>query len=381
MSSLNQRATIMSIPWKFAGHPPARYAATAFLPKFDPLGPRQLELLAGREYGEDALTKVNDADVVIFQPEGTITRDATSLRIVRLLSLPLYSIAVARKSLFVVNGTLPIFHDSRGDWLSLVLNSCDFVGFRDRLSSEYYKGSFVPDAAVSWEGCRANEFSSKNHVLLTTAGENSREQNIQLANSAIDHCQRMQLKPLVLTKQWEHLDGLRAKVLKLGGDFVQHADLRTAEQLLQRCKYHIGGRYHMALFCACLGIPSFIVSSETHKNGWLIEDITGVHALGALPLDDKRITNLAISRSDNEIHACMNELRSQHRTAIQHMCKVMLDAKRQVINRSAGSRPLRDAQFSNDIRKELRSHCKSIAKKHIKSLILPLTAKRPGTVA
>lgn len=272
---------LVSCPWLF------RKAPVPFLPAFSlsilmgnsPLGRQSLLELCLLEYGSEAVAIVETADAVVYQPEGSISDNHSSLRVLRQLSLPLYASLHLNKPLGVFNGTFPLFKDKRRSLIETFIGQAVSASLRDRLSAEYYSCGFAPDAAIFWKGAVAADNLKRDHVLITTAAHTTLDRDRELAAAALDFCEKQKLKPLVLTKAWERLIGFQSQVEALGGTFCKYATLAEADTLLSRCRLHIGGRYHMALFCLTKGIPSWLVLSNTHKNLWLAREFPGITIL------------------------------------------------------------------------------------------------------
>jgi hypothetical protein len=238
-----------------------------------------LRTVCAKEYGRSALKKIKKARIVVYQPEGSISDDHGELRILRQACLALYAAAYLNKPLIIMNGTFPLFNDIRRDLILSLVRLSVSTYLRDRLSAEHYQVGFSPDAAILWESQYLNSSEGRDCVLITTAAHSSSEENLQLANSALRFCRKNGLRPMVLTKDWQHLNPLREQIERIGGVFVEKASLTDADALLSNCRLHIGGRYHMAIFCATQGIPSLLVVSNTHKNVWLAEDFHGIEII------------------------------------------------------------------------------------------------------
>jgi hypothetical protein len=131
----------------------------------------------------------------------------------------------------------------------------------------------MPDTALTCSGSRAN---SDEFILITTGAEVSQEIDRQLLLSALEVCRRSGAKPLIATKGWKRFKFAEAKVKELHGEFHMDVDLETMDNLLMKCRLHIGGRYHMAILAATKGVPSVLIRTNTHKNEWLAQEFEGV---------------------------------------------------------------------------------------------------------
>ena len=228
--------------------------------------------------GATAVEAALRADLVLFQPEGTISDSNDVCEILNLLSLPLLA-RTRRIPVFVLNGTFPLYADSRFTLIKTFLDLCHYTALRDRLSAEHYEVKFMPDTAVLWPDTAPatnSDGASRPYVLITTGAQCPTAMNIALATEALAFCEKVHLKPLIMSKQRRRLASLRREFDRLGGHVVETASLQQASQWLSECRIHIGGRYHMALFCLAHRIPSVLVPVNTHKNRWLSEEFPGI---------------------------------------------------------------------------------------------------------
>lgn len=234
--------------------------------------------LAVAEYGSEAVRSTLNADLVIFHPEGSISDWNSKPHILSLICLPLLA-AIKGRPVLVINGTFPLFQDDRFDLLNTFFGICWRVLLRDRMSSEHYAVGFMPDTAITWmhaEEPKERQDPSHGYILISTAAQHDKEANVLLAQEALSLCRELGLKPLVMTKRHGDLDELSKEISNLNGLCVSHATLEEASDWLQLCRLHVGGRYHMALFCLVFGVPSVLVPANTHKNFWLSEEFDGV---------------------------------------------------------------------------------------------------------
>lgn len=270
--------TLRSAPWGFAPHLQLRERASrnAFSTGRGLLSEPVLRDIAVGEYGEEALEAARSADVVAFQPEGTISDDHGALRILRNLSLPLWVALHGERPLVVTNGTFPLFKDLRADLIHLLLERAAYAALRDRISAAHWGVPFAPDTAVLWPRRPEGATTLRDHLLLTTGAEVEAARDLAIGRAALEVCRRSGLRPLVLTKGWKRFASFRSEVEALGGTFLEQVTLDQADAWLDRCRLHMGGRYHMALMCATKGVPSALVRTNTHKNLWLAQDFSGI---------------------------------------------------------------------------------------------------------
>ncbi len=275
-AKLNQTTRIIPAPWRFGRSVGPKLSIRLLAGDMRKPTVSGLRALAQREYGKHIVANLNSFDLIIFQPEGTINQWDDELRLLRFLSLPLLCGQTLSAPLVTINGTFPLFKDQKAKLINQLIKSSAHFSARDKLSAEHFGVDFIPDAACSWSRPEIQPLSSRNDLLITTSAGFTKEKNIEAAQGAIAYCEHSGLRPLILSKQWEDLLPLRDKVLQLGGDFRYFEELEDASKAVSRCKLHIGGRYHMAILCACMDIPSFLVEANTHKNEWLTRDSTGI---------------------------------------------------------------------------------------------------------
>ncbi|MDF1530432.1 MAG: hypothetical protein P1R74_15035, partial [Sedimenticola sp.] len=84
-------AHIMPAPWLFKKTLNIRLALRLAASPKGRLSHGLLEALVRCEYGSAALESLALADCVVFQPEGTVNDNDDAVRILRILSLPLYA--------------------------------------------------------------------------------------------------------------------------------------------------------------------------------------------------------------------------------------------------------------------------------------------------
>lgn len=261
--------------------------------------------LARQEYGDAATEATFAADLVVFHPEGSISNNHGTVRILNLLSLPMLA-CLRGIPTFTINGTFPLYpsSDRRYQIIQHFLNACRFVALRDRITAEHYGVTYMPDAAIMH---RISTALPPNHerpyILITTGASLSKRTNLAMAQTAIRFADEHGLKPLILTKKHKDLKSLNRCIRARGGNVIDQASLTEAEAWLAQCALHIGGRYHMALFGLLLGVPSVLMLTNTHKNKWLAEDFAGISmaddvsditptAATLFPFEEKQQNNL-----------------------------------------------------------------------------------------
>lgn len=303
-----------SLPWGFsqrldAGSPQSwrQFRSGAWLA--EPV----LRALVTVEYGPDAIARSQSADLVLFQPEGTISDGDSALRILRFLSLPLWAALYGAAPVVVANGTFPLLRDERAALIRLLLQNADLALMRDRMSAQHWGVECAPDSAVFWDG--APPLPNPEWLLITTSAEDSVKTDLALGQAGIAAARHLGLRPLVLTKGWQRLQPLAAQIAELGGEIATTTALDQVDARIADCRLHVGGRYHMALLCATKGIPSALIRSNTHKNLWLAQDIPGIR-LGGTP---QALTDLAIALADHPPQPMRMQIRQLQDQTLQKL--------------------------------------------------------------
>ena len=233
-----------------------------------------LRNLAQIEYGPDAAERCRRADLIVFQPEGTVSDNENALRIMRFLSLPLWAALYAQAPVIVANGTFPLLSDHRAGAIRALLSCATLTVMRDRISAQHWNVPCAPDSAVLWQGIPRKH--DPQWLLVTTAAEANIRIDLAIGQAALSAAQALRLRPLILGKAWQHLLPLEDRIKALGGEILTSTELDHVDPRIADCRLHIGGRYHMALLCATKGIPSALIPTNTHKNIWLEQEIIGI---------------------------------------------------------------------------------------------------------
>jgi len=298
------------LPWKFARHAgPGSRALWRSLGQGQFLHEPTLRELAGLEYGPQAVAMAQASDLILFQPEGTISDHHPLLRIARLLSLPLWAALHGRVPVVVANGTFPLLSDHRAEPIALLMQHADRVMLRDAIAARHWQVDHVPDSAVLWDGAPRTDGTG---LLITTAAEGDAATDLAIGRAGVAVAAALGLRPLVLTKGWKRLLPLQDKIAGLGGEILRATDLDAADRVIATCRLHLGGRYHMALLCATKGIPSALVRSNTHKNLWLAEEFDGIR-LAPDPAGLSEVAMQAVRVDPARMLADLARLRAQTR--------------------------------------------------------------------
>ncbi|MBD9371947.1 polysaccharide pyruvyl transferase family protein [Rhizobium sp. ARZ01] len=219
-------------------------------------------------YGETALDTIAGSDFILLQPEGSLD-DETSPEGLATFFTPVLVAQRLGKPYAVLNGTIPIYRDERDDYLHRLFKSLRFVAARDEFSATHYDVTFLPDAAFL--RIAPDDVVHRDGCLITTGARNRAEDDIEIFKSALAVCDSHSLRPVVLTRAADHFAAFEREVISRGGIFAETASIEMAADIISRCRLHIGGRYHMAIFSTLCRVPTLLFDVRTHKNQWLAQ--------------------------------------------------------------------------------------------------------------
>ncbi|WEX75209.1 polysaccharide pyruvyl transferase family protein [Sinorhizobium numidicum] len=243
-------------------------------------------------YGNDAIEQIRAADFVILQPEGSLDHRTTAEGLATFFT-PVLAAMKLGKPLAVLNGTIPIYDGERAAYLRRLFRDLGHVAARDQISAEYYGIEFLADAAF----LRISPalVAERDGCLITTGARNNAEEDVHILKAALSACDRLNLRPVVLTHAVERFNDHEAEIIARGGIFAETASIERAAETISQCRLHIGGRYHMAIFSILCNIPSLLFDVKTHKNEWLerysrliklVHPHTDLNAVAALTLNN-----------------------------------------------------------------------------------------------
>lgn len=219
-------------------------------------------------YGGSALETIATADLVVLQPEGSLD-EKTSLEGLATFFTPALVARRLGKPCAVVNGTIPAYGDERDAYLARLFTALRFVAARDEISASHHGVTFLPDAAFL--RIEPEDVADRDGCLITTGARNKADDDVAIMRSALAACEALALRPVVLTRASSHFADFEAQVLAQGGIFAEAASIEVAAEILSRCRLHVGGRYHMAIFSTMCRVPTLLYDVKTHKNQWLAQ--------------------------------------------------------------------------------------------------------------
>ncbi|MBB4189538.1 polysaccharide pyruvyl transferase family protein [Sinorhizobium terangae] len=217
-------------------------------------------------YGKDAIDHITAADFVILQPEGSLDHRTTAEGLATFFT-PVLTARKLGKPFAVLNGTIPIYDDERSGYLRTLFHELGHVAARDEISAEFYGIEFLADAAFL--RISPGPSAERDGCLITTGARNNAEEDVGILKAALRACEALRLRPVVLTHAVERFNAHEAEIIARGGVFAETAGIEHAAGTISKCRLHIGGRYHMAIFSLLCGVPSLLFDVKTHKNQWL----------------------------------------------------------------------------------------------------------------
>jgi hypothetical protein len=229
--------------------------------------------LALLEYGKESVDNCINHNIIFFQPEGTLSIKFSLERIIGFFSLPLYLKSIGKK-IVMINGTIPLYHNDRKDFIKKAIDNFDFKYARDKITSDFYKINFMPDSAFTFYHKKTDTIKSS--ILITTGAENKKFEDESIIKFALKICTDYNLRPVVVTKNTKSFNNYKDIVLEKDGFFLESESLEIVATLIDSCVLHIGGRYHMAIFCLTRSVPSLLYDIPNHKNRWLSENFENI---------------------------------------------------------------------------------------------------------
>ena len=309
--------------------------ATRHTDHFDPASPASalafLERLCLARYGFYAQA-VQHSDWVFFQAEGTMA-GTDFVRGARLLLLPFVAKHAWGKPVFALNQTLFICNDEFAGLAKAVLNPFDFVSVRESISFDLAHtlqiepAYFIPDLAFLSTPAfdpRLPDLSGGPYFGLTGSAFFDPEVYAEIFRLADRIRLQTGLTPLLLASNVDH--GLLVQAQAHWGKDTYRVvppelSYSAVTYALKSCKFLLGGRYHMAIMAASVGVPSILLCGNSYKNVGLSAMLNSPFPV-RMPSDDTAIlhdvatllTNYepqcaALARAMLEIHAAIDAAR------------------------------------------------------------------------
>lgn len=263
---------------------------------------RDFLLECGTRLHGERLEQLQQCDLLIFQPEGTL--GGTLLhKGVGLLLLPTIFRRLWSKPVLAINGTLYSVFDSFEEVLRQAFARFDLLACRELASWKYAQqlglrhAVVLPDSAflAQADTSELTEVCTPHlpdAYFCVSGGATMAAMDVQqyaqvLHRIAEDH----QLAPVccLSTKQdepmWRELSRLRNDVCRISPD----ASYQQVVGILAGARFQVGARYHISILAAVAGTPFIPISSNSFKTEGLVEllnwpvDVLKLHELEQIP--------------------------------------------------------------------------------------------------
>jgi hypothetical protein len=256
---------------------------------------RLLESICLSRYGRWA-DEVRSSDVVFFQGEGTMT-GSDFVRGARLILLPFVAKHAWGKPVLAMNQT---FFSCDADFsaaAAAAYNSFDFVAVRENISFDAASSLgiaayHIPDLAFLAKAAPHPEIPMGAHhdyFCVTGTALPSPDAHEQLFAVADQVRRASGLRPMIAasTAADQRLEQLAVATWANNAyDIVPRTlSYLEAASAMSRCKFVLGGRYHMSIIAASMGVPSVLLRGNSYKNEGLAAMLQG--SLRVRSLDDE----------------------------------------------------------------------------------------------
>ncbi len=236
-----------------------------------------LEEAAKRRYGFWA-EAVRQADLVVFQAEGSMGLGTGYARGPRLMLLPFVAKHAWGRRVISLNQSF-YSHDERIVQNAVeTFSTLDFAGFREGASVAFARESgvanaaYVPDLAfmtcsdTSRSGAVSGGAPSRFAVSGSALKDPDRYRHILAQTKAI--MATTGLRPLIAVSRDVKLTALSVLRLPFGGydRLRRSASYVDVARDIAECAFLLGGRYHMAILGAAVATPSIFLPGNSFKN-------------------------------------------------------------------------------------------------------------------
>ncbi len=237
--------------------------------------------LAIKRFGNESINKIEQADIIIFQAEGTMTGQSFYAG-ARLLLLPFIAKQVFTKPVISINQTV---FSANPDFTPLIKNvyeGFDAIILREASSFQFAKEMgldncvLIPDAAFLTDITNIDlpdQVKNLNYFTVTGAAKINTQPIERYCHLVFDISAKFKLVPVFLLstpadeliiKEFRKLYPDQ-KVIQFGKDM----SYRQVTKIMSKANFLIGGRYHMCCLSAVSGTPYLAFNSNTFKNNGL----------------------------------------------------------------------------------------------------------------
>lgn len=302
-----------------------------------------LERACTERYGFWA-DRVKEADLVVFQAEGTMGMGASFARGPRLMLLPFVAKHAWGRTVISLNQSFYSHEAHIRKNAAEAFGSFDFAAFREGASVALARVSGVANAAYVPDVAFLSPKAEMEPSLLK-AGEGY----FAVSGSALKDPRRYELimeqadriraetglKPLLALSR-DYKMTLRAMMKWKRGSYARVPAVARYAQvtgLFSKCQFLLSGRYHMSILSAAAGTPNVILTGNSFKNEGLVSLLAAnrpVHDFA----DSDAIVSEALGILDN-----LDEERAALREQVSKIRETILRAQGHVAGIIAGASP------------------------------------------
>lgn len=246
-----------------------------------------LERLCVARYGPLA-DAVRQSDAVFFQAEGTMT-GTDVVRGARLILLPFVAKHAWSKPVYSLNQTLFSLDAALTGAMAAAYGTFDLVAVRESISHDFARKAgireccLIPDAAFltrPTEDGRLPQLAERDLFAVTGSAFHAPTIYQDLIDAADAIRRHTGLTPLVMasTDADRKLMDLAAERWGPGAYEVvpPQVPYTSAARALKDCRFLFGGRYHMAILAASVGVSTVQVPGNSYKNEGLSALLDGL---------------------------------------------------------------------------------------------------------
>jgi polysaccharide pyruvyl transferase WcaK-like protein len=296
-----------------------------------------LERICMQRYGSYA-DQVKNSDLVIFQAEGTLA-GTDIVRGARLLLLPVVAKHAWNKPVYALNQTIFLCNDEFTAVAAAAYNSFDLVAVRENISLDMARRAginpvyLIPDMAfltTPGPDARLPDLTGGRFFAVTGSAYFAPDIYQRIFQLAQKIKQDTGLKPLLAASGADNglLDLARKSWAPSEYEVVpRDVSYASAAFAMKRCKFLIGGRYHMTIMAASVGVPSVQLYGNSYKNVGLSAMLDGLFPVRS-PDDGQRVmqdVSMLLDRPAEQASALAHAMQAVHHS---------LDEARQWLARS-----------------------------------------------
>ena len=234
-----------------------------------------------KRYSKKYIDLVKNADFIFFQAEGTMTGHSFYGGL-RLLLLPFYSKVVLKKKVFSLNQTIYSATEKFETVIKHVFSKFDIIALREVASFEYAKQLglkrivMIPDAAFLSKKKDVPFLKANEQYFAVTGTAKMRKLSKKDYVSLIREIQcKFNIKPLITVSTNADKEILKEIEENWPKDSYAVLDPNSSHEevvgAFSRCRFLIGGRYHMCILSAVARTPFVCLIANTFKNEGLMK--------------------------------------------------------------------------------------------------------------